>query len=76
MCSTRERIDGELVATRGGYGQKVSVEVDFPGRSTVLLAIRGNVFKAPEQAGIAANHGLRSRLPVQSRANGRENSSN
>jgi electron transfer flavoprotein alpha subunit len=45
-----ERVGGELVATRGGYGQKVSVEVDFPGRSTVLLAIRGNVFKAPEQA--------------------------
>jgi electron transfer flavoprotein alpha subunit len=44
------RIGGELVATRGGYGQKVHVEVDFPGRSTVLLAIRGNVFKAPEQA--------------------------
>lgn len=42
-------IDGELVATRGGYGQKVSVEVDFPGRSTVMLAIRGNVFKPPEQ---------------------------
>jgi len=46
-----QRIDGELVATRGGYGQKVSVEVDFPGRRTVLLAIRGNVFKAPERAG-------------------------
>jgi len=46
-----ERIDGELVATRGGYGQKVNVEVDFPGRGTVMLAIRGNVFKAPEQAG-------------------------
>jgi electron transfer flavoprotein alpha subunit len=45
-----ERIDGELVATRGGYGQKVSVEVDFPGRATVLLAIRGNVYKPPEQA--------------------------
>jgi electron transfer flavoprotein alpha subunit len=44
------RIDGEIVATRGGYGQKVNVEMDFPGRSTVLLAIRGNVFKAPEQA--------------------------
>jgi len=44
-----ERIDGELVATRGGYGQKVSVEVDFPGRSTVLLAVRGNVYKAPDQ---------------------------
>lgn len=44
------RIDGELVATRGGYGQKVNVEVDFPGRGTVLLAIRGNVFKPPDQA--------------------------
>jgi len=44
-----ERIDGELVATRGGYGQKVNVEVDFAGRPTVLLAIRGNVYKAPEQ---------------------------
>ncbi len=46
-----ERIDGALVATRGGYGQKVSVEVEFPGRSTVLLAIRANVFKPPEQPG-------------------------
>jgi electron transfer flavoprotein alpha subunit len=45
------RIDGQLVATRGGYGQKVSVEVDFPGRSTVLLALRGNSFKVPEGAG-------------------------
>jgi electron transfer flavoprotein alpha subunit len=45
------RLDGELLATRGGYGQKVSVEVDFPGRSTVLLALRGNSFRAPEQIG-------------------------
>jgi electron transfer flavoprotein alpha subunit len=44
-----ERIDGELVATRGGYGQKVNVEVDFAGRTPVLLAVRGNVYKAPEQ---------------------------
>jgi electron transfer flavoprotein alpha subunit len=44
------RVDGELVATRGGYGQKVSVEVDFPGRATVLLAMRGNAFKAPDGA--------------------------
>jgi electron transfer flavoprotein alpha subunit len=44
-----ERIDGELVATRGGYGQKVNVEVDFAGYATVLLAVRGNVYKAPEQ---------------------------
>lgn len=46
-----ERIDGELVATRGGYGQKVNVEVDFPGRAAVLLAIRAGVFKPPEQPG-------------------------
>jgi electron transfer flavoprotein alpha subunit len=45
-----QRVDGELVATRGGYGQKVNVEVDFPGRSTVLLAIRGGAFKPAEQA--------------------------
>jgi electron transfer flavoprotein alpha subunit len=45
------RVDGELVATRGGYGQKVSVEVDFPGRSTALLALRGSCFKAPQQIG-------------------------
>jgi electron transfer flavoprotein alpha subunit len=49
-----ERIDGELVATRGGYGQKVCVEVDFPGRSTVLLAVRATVFKAPDGAGSPA----------------------
>ncbi|MBS0447634.1 MAG: electron transfer flavoprotein subunit alpha/FixB family protein [Proteobacteria bacterium] len=36
-----------LVATRGGYGQKVNVEVDFPGRATVLLAVRGGSFKPP-----------------------------
>jgi electron transfer flavoprotein alpha subunit len=43
-----DRIDGEMVATRGGYGQKVCVEVDFPGRATVVLAIRANVFKPPD----------------------------
>lgn len=43
------RSDGELIATRGGYGQKVNVEVDFPGRATVLLALRANVFKPAEQ---------------------------
>jgi electron transfer flavoprotein alpha subunit len=66
-----ERIDGELVATRGGYGQKVNVEVDFPGRSTVMLAIRGNVFKAPEQAGSprVTDFGPPA---MQSRATGRE----
>jgi electron transfer flavoprotein alpha subunit len=64
------RIDGELVATRGGYGQKVNVEVDFPGRATVLLAIRANVFKAPGQA--AAPRITAFDAPaVQSRAVGR-----
>jgi electron transfer flavoprotein alpha subunit len=66
-----ERIEGELIATRGGYGQKVNVEVDFPGRSTVLLALRANVFKPPEQTGspriteIAAP-------PISSRSVGRD----
>lgn len=46
-----ERVDGTLIATRGGYGQKVNVEVDFPGRDTVLLAIRANVYKPPDQPG-------------------------
>jgi electron transfer flavoprotein alpha subunit len=66
-----ERIDGELVATRGGYGQKVNVEVDFPGRGTVLLAIRGNVFKAPELAGSPRVTAFDAPA-VTSRATGRE----
>jgi electron transfer flavoprotein alpha subunit len=66
-----ERIDGELVATRGGYGQKVSVEVDFPGRATVLLAMRGNVYKPPDQAGSPRVTAFDA-PPQQSRATGRE----
>jgi electron transfer flavoprotein alpha subunit len=66
-----ERIDGELVATRGGYGQKVNVEVDFPGRSTVLLAIRGNVFKAPDQAATPRVTSFDA-PPADNRAKGRE----
>jgi len=66
-----ERVEGELVATRGGYGQKVNVEVDFPGRGTVLLAIRGNVFKAPEQAASPRVTAFEA-PPGASRAAGRE----
>jgi len=66
-----ERIDGELVATRGGYGQKVNVEVDFPGRTTVLLAIRGNVWKPPEESA-APRITAFDPPPVQSRAAPRE----
>jgi electron transfer flavoprotein alpha subunit len=43
--------DDGLVATRGGYGQKVNVEVDFPGKDIVVLALRANMFKPPEGAG-------------------------
>ncbi|MDB5397851.1 MAG: Electron transfer flavoprotein alpha subunit [Rhodospirillales bacterium] len=36
---------GELVATRAAYKEKVFVEIDFPGKETVLLTIRSNAFK-------------------------------
>ncbi|MBA3624663.1 MAG: electron transfer flavoprotein subunit alpha/FixB family protein, partial [Methylibium sp.] len=42
--------DGALVATRGGYGQKLNVELEFPGRATVLLAVRPGSFKPPQAA--------------------------
>jgi electron transfer flavoprotein alpha subunit len=42
--------DDQLVATRGGYGQKVNIEVDFPQAEVVLLALRGNTFKPPQGA--------------------------
>ena len=41
----------ELVATRGGYNQKVNVEVDFPGKSCVVLCLRASTFKPLEGAG-------------------------
>jgi electron transfer flavoprotein alpha subunit len=66
-----QRIDGELVATRGGYGQKVNVEVDFPGCATVLLCVRGNVFKAPEQSASPRVTPFEA-PPVESRSKGRE----
>jgi electron transfer flavoprotein alpha subunit len=43
-----------LRATRSGYGNKVNIEVDFPGKSSVVLTVRGATFKAPEGAGAAA----------------------
>ena len=44
----------DLVATRGGYNQKVNVEVDFPGKDTVVMTMRASVFKALEGAGSPA----------------------
>jgi len=38
----------ELIATRAAYAEKVHVDVDFPGRDTVLLTVRGNTFKPIE----------------------------
>ncbi len=38
--------DGDdLVATRAGYKEKVRIELDFPGKATVLLTVRTNSFK-------------------------------
>jgi electron transfer flavoprotein alpha subunit len=40
-----------LVATRAAYAEKVHVELDFPGRETILLTLRGNTFKPIEGDG-------------------------
>lgn len=45
-----ERDGEEWVATRSGYGQKVNVELDFPGREVVMLTIRPGTFKPPAEA--------------------------
>lgn len=46
-----EMVEAGLRATRSGYGNKVNIEVDFPGKATVVLTVRGATFKAPEGAG-------------------------
>ena len=38
----------DFVATRGGYNQKVNVEVDFPNKSCVVIALRASAYKALE----------------------------
>jgi electron transfer flavoprotein alpha subunit len=43
-----------LLATRGGYGQKVNVELEFPTHQTVLLTVRGGSFKPPVNAAAPA----------------------
>lgn len=46
------KYDGDdLVAVRAAYAEKLHMEVDFPGRQTVILTIRTNVYKPPESAG-------------------------
>jgi electron transfer flavoprotein alpha subunit len=41
------------VATRGAYGGKVEVELDFPGKETTLLMLRLGAFEAPAETGEA-----------------------
>ncbi len=43
----------ELVATRAAYAEKIHMELDFPARDTILLTVRGNVFKPVEDKGNA-----------------------
>jgi electron transfer flavoprotein alpha subunit len=45
---------GGLVATRGAYGNKVNLEVEFTGRKIVVLALRGATYPIPEGKGSAA----------------------
>jgi electron transfer flavoprotein alpha subunit len=42
------------VATRGGYNQKVNVEVDFPGKACVVLTVRATTYKPSENKGSPA----------------------
>lgn len=41
---------GDLVAVRQAYQEKAHVEMDFPGKKTVVLTIRGGSFKPPEES--------------------------
>jgi electron transfer flavoprotein alpha subunit len=44
------RDDAGWVATRSGYGQKVNMEIEFPGKDTTVVTLRPGAFKAPESA--------------------------
>lgn len=46
--------ESELVATREAYGGEVNMEVDFPGKETVILSIRKNSFKPSTEEGSPA----------------------
>ena len=40
--------DGMLLATRSAYGNKVNLEVEFPGKAAVVMTLRGATFTPPE----------------------------
>ena len=45
--------NGAVIATRGAYGNKVNLEVAFPDRGIVVLALRGATYPMPASAGSA-----------------------
>ena len=45
--------DGELIATRAAYGNKVEMEMGFSGKGVVVLTLRGATFAAPDGGGSA-----------------------
>jgi electron transfer flavoprotein alpha subunit len=49
---------GEIVATRGAYGNKVNLEVVFPKREIVVLALRGATYPMPTNPGSASVRAL------------------
>lgn len=48
-----EMAEAGLRATRSGYGNKVNVELDFPGKASIVLTVRGATFKPPIGSGVA-----------------------
>ncbi|MYE59385.1 MAG: electron transfer flavoprotein subunit alpha/FixB family protein [Alphaproteobacteria bacterium] len=44
----------EPVATRSGYGGKVSMDLAFPDKPVIVLTLRGATFKAPDDPGNAS----------------------
>lgn len=50
--------DDGPVATRGGYGGKLQVELDFPGKQTTLLMLRAGAFEAAEGSGAATTRAV------------------
>lgn len=48
-----EVTDGELVATRSAYNNKVNMEVGFSGKGVVTLSLRGATFQTPDEKGTA-----------------------
>jgi len=45
---------GEIVATRSAYGNKVNLEIGFPGKGVVVMGLRGATFIIPEEKGTAS----------------------